>query len=174
MLLRNTILTALCLVIAMANTAFGQQSRSFKLDAGAAGTIALYEGDPNWAYGAFVKGLWPIGKKDNALVGGIDYDRLSELYGDERYTYKFFLGSFGFRKTLNPFFIEFKAGIGVTKEGNYTSATGFVGIEPGVQLNWVGLSLCYRLITADDLIYGEQFNMFSLRAGFRILGNRKQ
>jgi hypothetical protein len=83
-------------------------------------SYAIYDYDPAWGYGAHLKLLCPVGRKDNAVTPSIYFDRLSmKNYNGKRSSYTFIHGGTGFRKHFNNVFVEPVFGFGYFIEGGY-------------------------------------------------------
>ena len=157
---------------------FSQQVKKLRVDGSPTLDFARYEGESMWGFGAHLKLLWTPGNNKNAFGFGIDFDRLSHksLYNGETSTYTFTVASIGYRIRMNSFYVEPQAGGGFYKElyreTDYNAGCFFLGLEPGIEKKRFSFSINYRFISADGLVFGEQFNMFSAKIGYMLVGTR--
>ena len=167
--IRISILIVLCFIIYGSGTA---QAKKPQLELNCSANFALYDGDPLGGIGTNLRLLLPVGNKKNYLTASVGVDRLLEELDIDAYSYTFFLTSVGYRKSMESFFVEPKAGLGIVAESGESSFCGFVGIEPGIQKRKFSFSMDYRFISADGLVEGEHFHTFALRVGYRFGGRR--
>ena len=169
---RNKMLLTVCLTIAVSFSIFAQKKSSLQLELAPAASFALYDGEPVSGYGGNVKFIFPLRKNENYLTSGINYDRLIEKssFSDERYKYSIITAILGYRRMIKSFFIEPQVGAGLyIEEGNdYRAFATFIGVEPGFRKNNLTFSLSYRFLVAEELVFGEQFHILSLKVGFRL------
>ncbi|MFT3747036.1 MAG: hypothetical protein QM768_01920 [Agriterribacter sp.] len=169
MLLKPSTLILFCLFV-YSYSSNAQQTKKPQLEVNGSINFALNEGYPLWGLGSHAKLLFPVGKKDNALVATLGFDRLYEDFDYGAYSYTFALTSIGYRKNIKSFFIEPKAGFGIDIEDGYDSFCGFIGIEPGIQKRKFIFSIDYRFISSDGLVEGDHFHTFAIRMGYKITG----
>lgn len=169
MLLKPSTFILFCLLV-YSYSSNAQQVKKPQLEVTGSIDFALNEGYPLWGIGSHVKLLFPVGKKNNALVAALGIDRLYEDFDYDAYSYTFALTSIGYRKNIKSFFIEPKAGFGTNIEGGHDAFCGFIGIEPGIQKRKFTFSIDYRFISSDGLAYGEHFHTFAIRIGYKIPG----
>lgn len=151
-------------------SANAQKAGKPELEVSGSLNFALYDDYPLGGWGSNVKLLWPVGKRNNALVATVGVDQLYEELRFDAYNYTFILTSIGYRKSIKSAFVEGKAGFGICNESSYKDFCGFIGIEPGIQKRKFSYSIDYRFISSDGLFYGEHFHTFAVRVGYRIIG----
>lgn len=148
--------------------AHAQQTKP-QLEATASVNFGLIEGYPLVGFGSHLKSLWSVGKKGDALVASLGFDRLYEGFEFNSYDYTFLLTSIGYRKRIKSAFIEPKLGLGFCNDFDEGGFTGFIGVEPGIEKKKFRFSIDYRFIATDGFIQGDHFHTFAFRMGYRIL-----
>ena len=147
---------------------YAQHGAKPELEITASLNFGLNEGYPLGGFGSNAKGLWRVGKGNDAIVATLGFDRLYDEFAFDAYSYNFLLTSAGYRKRINNLFIEPKLGIGLGNDFDEDSFTGFIGVEPGIEKKQFRFSLDYRFISSGGLIEGDHFHTLAFRVGYRI------
>ncbi|MGC4038238.1 MAG: hypothetical protein QM764_19905 [Chitinophagaceae bacterium] len=169
--LKTLSVTVLFLFI-LNHSSAAQKPKRPEMQVNAGFDVASYYTEPLVGFGTHLKFLWPVGKKNNAIVGTAGFDKLFEDFHFDSYSYTFAVASVGYRKSFKSFFVESKVGFGPSKEGDNESYCGVIGIEPGFQKDKFSFSLDYRFITTEGLGDGKHFHTIAFRVGYKILASK--
>lgn len=150
------------------NPAKTQPSHKPQLEVSGSLDFGLSEGYPLGGLGGQVKGLWQIGKRNDAIVAALGFDRLYEDLEYDAYSYTFVLTSVGYRKHIKAVFIEPKIGLGICNGFDENDVSMFIGVEPGIEKRKFRFSIDYRFISVDGLIEGDYFHTFAFRVSYKI------